>query len=227
MSKSRSEGDSPARSNSRDREEAIAAIINSLHGAPSENLDTQDQETEAAFANGEMGPEVDAGQAAPPLASDPPPLGPREEPPPPPPPPSSVQAESIVESDPEPQSPDFAQAETATDPGDDRPPPPPPTAQAESGIRSPADEPPPPPPPTIPAEIPVRPEPKAKADFASSSAMVKDILSAGPDEESDEDVPAKLSSKQDSELSERAPGTPLTPDFFTSAKSKRRRWRPK
>jgi hypothetical protein len=239
MSRSTSEGNSQARSHSRDRGAAVAAIIDSLHGTDSRNPDTPDEAAEANAPLGQSdlthdsalsssGP-TDQSVASPPV---PPPAIQVEpavdsdlqppSPPPPPPPPPTVQADSTVETSTDQLTPPppTALAGSVFEMDVDQPPPPPPVVPADTAV----ELEPPPPPPMVGTESAVTPEPQVRADFASSSAMVKDILSAGPDAEPDEEGAGNPGPKQRSASSDQAQGAPLASDFFTTPKPKRRIW---
>jgi hypothetical protein len=211
MSRSTSESHSPSKSHSRNREAAVAAIIDSLLGStlPLEP-DSQDQAIEPSPPDLGNDSECDSAPPAQPARA---PSDLAVEPPPPPPPPDAGDHDSTAL-----QAPHLMPADE---------PPPPPTDQTEPAVEPKADEAPPPPPPPdiVPGPAVEPPPPKAKADFASSSAMVKDILSADPDQAPDEKAANHPGPKQDPVASDQPTEAPVSSDFFTSAKQKRRRWR--
>jgi hypothetical protein len=236
---------SSTRRSTREHQAAVAAIIDSLDACASSS--PSDQQSDGANAQGpatEDGSTVGivlAGSAATgesldsihaPAATDantaavaspliesvaPPP--PPEAATPPPPPPEAA-------TPPPPPAPP---------PAEMSPPPPPPPPPAPVIVATEPEPPPPPPPPPLVAETPPpdlavdenSPAAKTPADFASSSAMVKDILSVGPQDQADGHVPTSSdpNSDTDTDASPGSPDAPITADFFTTSRPKKRRWR--
>jgi hypothetical protein len=206
---------SPPKNHSQGREAAVLAIIDSLHGSDSTDTATPVQAMDPNLPD--IGPDPSAGSGKPATTSGPTrALSDASPEPPPPPPPVSIAAEPTILT---------AQSDVPAD--ESPPPPPPPSARADATVELQADEPPPPPPPTpaARAEPALEPPPKPKADYASSSAMVKDILSADPQKDSDETAETSQRPEEDSESADRPSQAPLSSDFFTSARQKKRRWR--
>jgi hypothetical protein len=203
----------------------VAAIVESLQGvAPSES-GSEDQGMGSPPPVAEADPASEQrgapGEPNTPAESVTTPSGRIADPPPPPPTADQMPLTApppIPADEPPPPPPPTVQSSAAVEPPPP-PPPPPPAIQIDAAVE------PPPPPPTVQTDTAVEPEPKPRGDFASSSAMVKDILSAGPGMESKEKSLEEQGSDQNSEGSDQVAGTPMTADFFTSAKTKRRRWR--